>query len=391
VRLYVERKMRTVIFTIILVIFVLVFNFCVEDIPFCTSVNISRNDNDSLHPIIFRESSGTLNLIWDNATIGNNVIMFCRSTNNGVSWSTPINVSSIYKNSYYPTITADSAGNLNAAWRDGAITDKEIMYSRSVDNGVTWSVPTNISNNSTQSFNPTITVDSDHNLFLAWEDQLPDSTEILFSRSSDNGSTWSLPANISRNSGLSVRPRIIVDKNDNLHLAWKDSNFGSGEILYSHSTNHGESWDLPKNISNNADESRNLTITVDSSNNLNIAWQDGSSGYYEILFSRSTDNGVTWSVPITITNSSGHSGFPNITADSAGNLYIAWEDSTGQTEILYSRSEDNGATWSLPKNISNNATLSMRPSIIVDALFSLHVVWQDFIPMNYEIFYCSGH
>ncbi|MCK5057959.1 MAG: IPT/TIG domain-containing protein [Candidatus Aminicenantes bacterium] len=111
----------------------------------------------------------------------------------------------------------------------------------------------------------------------------------------------------------------------------------------------------PGNISNNTDYSLYPAIAVDSSGNINVVWFDSTSSNNEIFFSRSTDNGATWSAAVNISFSSGVSSFPAIAVDSSGNINVTWCNHTlGNDEIFFSRSTDNGSSRSAAVNISNN-------------------------------------
>src|SRR5438552_683341 len=100
----------------------------------------------------------------------------------------------------------------------------------------------------------------------------------------------------------------------------------------------------PKNVSNDGN-AEFAQIAVDSKGNINVVWDE--SGIFDIFFSRSTDGGVTFSPRKNISNNAGSSVFPQIAADSNGNINVVWEDSTpGNFCILFTRSSDGGITFS---------------------------------------------
>src|SRR5438132_1606487 len=111
----------------------------------------------------------------------------------------------------------------------------------------------------------------------------------------------------------------------------------------------------PKNLSNNGTAEFGQ-IAVDPSGNINVVWDDFNATNSDIFFSRSTDGGVSFSVPKNVSNNTGASVFPgvdaatnrgNIAVDSSGNINVVWDDFTpGNSQISLSRSTDGSATFS---------------------------------------------
>jgi hypothetical protein len=72
----------------------------------------------------------------------------------------------------------------------------------------TFSVPINVggannpATNQDFSYTPQVAVDSSGNIFVVWEDDAAANNNILFSRSTDGGKTFSVPANISKSTGF---------------------------------------------------------------------------------------------------------------------------------------------------------------------------------------------
>jgi hypothetical protein len=73
-------------------------------------------------------------------------------------------------------------------------------------------------------------------------------------------------------------------------------------------------------------------LTVDpTTGNIYAAWSDfhGVNGCNEILFSRSTDHGVTFSAPIKISSGICGNQGPSIAIGPSGQVYVGWEANTG--------------------------------------------------------------
>src|SRR5262249_37947672 len=84
-----------------------------------------------------------------------------------------------------------------------------------------FSAPKNISNNTDSSTIPQTAVDSSGNIFAVWEDDT--SKNVLFSRSSDGGATFSTAISLSSPKSFPSSPRIAVDANDGINVIWTDT------------------------------------------------------------------------------------------------------------------------------------------------------------------------
>jgi hypothetical protein len=126
-----------------------------------------------------------------------------------------------------PHISVDSAGNINVVWTNivynpGAPDRTEIYFSRSIDDGLNWSQPVNISYPLEYSGSPAIAMDSSGNINVVWNDRTPGNLDIFFSRSTDGGETWSQAVNISNTPGVSQSPVIAGDCAGNIDVTWFD-------------------------------------------------------------------------------------------------------------------------------------------------------------------------
>jgi hypothetical protein len=96
----------------------------------------------------------------------------------------------------------------------------------------------------------------------------------------------------------------------------------------------------------------------------------------------STDGSKYVRTVILATNTFGNGSFndkTNLVADPAtGNVYAAWSDfhGSGCNEILFSRSTDHGATFSPPLKISSGICSNQGPSIAIGTSGQVSVAWQ---------------
>jgi len=109
-----------------------------------------------------------------------------------------------------------------------------------------------------------------------------------------------------------------------------------------------------------------------------------------LIFLTQNVEAQTWQATKRLTWNSGYSEFPSIATDSSGNIHVVWDDYTpGNYEIYYKKSTDGGATWSI-KRLTWNSGGSCDPTIAIDSSGNIHVVWKDNTPGNLEIYYKKG-
>jgi len=147
------------------------------------------------------------------------------------------------------------------------------------------------------------------------------------------------------------------------------------DIMFQKSTDAGRSW-LPTDvlIRRGVPCAYSPDITTDSDGNVYIVYENvypdtAGVDVAHILCTRSTDGGATWSEPDRVDDESrGGIGLIRIAADTAGNLFVAWNQLPGGlSRVFTSVSTDKGATWS-PRVCVDNDSLtyeSYHPEVFV--------------------------
>lgn len=103
-----------------------------------------------------------------------------------------------------------------------------------------------------------------NNVYMLWQDSMPPgytNYDIFIKSSSDNGTTFGSPVNLSNNSGFSEHPQIAAYDN-NVYAIWADDASGNREVLFTRSEDNGISFDKIKNLSNNTSDSFNQEIAI---------------------------------------------------------------------------------------------------------------------------------
>jgi hypothetical protein len=219
-----------------------------------------------------------------------------------------------------------------------------------------------------------IAVSGNNNVYLTWWDNKTGNNEVFFAGSSNGGKSFRNPINLSNATGGSADSQIAAS-GSNVYVTWWDNKTGSWEVFSRASTDNGRSFGnatMLKSIGNSTAKTTlkappSNTISVDtlvaaSGDNEYVVWWDNKTGNWEVLFDRSTDNGKTFSGNVTnISNSADMRSIGARIAASGDNVYIAWIDiaNTGQKQVMFRASTDNGKTFSNPVRL-NSTTVSGR-------------------------------
>ena len=379
--------------------------------PVALNTNAASNSGDDVNPHVSTDGTGTWVAVWQSETAqggvagGESDIQFARSINNGQSWSPAAalntNAASDSGDDETPHVVADGAGHWVAVWQsdddlDGTIgTDEDILFARSTNNGQTWSAPvalnTDAGSDSGDDSIPQVATDGAGNWVAVWRSYkvvgfLESRDDILFARSTDNGQTWSAPVAVSSvvspDSGNDGSPQVATDESGNWLIVWQSDDALGGtlgtdnDILVSRSTNDGQTWSAPVALNTNAgsdsEDDGTPQVASDGRGNWVTVWQseDSLGGTIgtdsDILMARSTDHGQTWGVPSSLNStaaSDSRDDFrPHVSVDRAGNWVTVWQSfqNVGGTigtdgDILVAHSTDTGQTWSAASALNSNA------------------------------------
>ena len=250
-----------------------------------------------------------------------------------------------------------------------------------------FGTPINLSNNTGISFNPQIAA-SGNNVYVTWHDNSTGNFDIFFRASNNNSTSFGTQINLSNNTGFSLNPQIAASGN-NVYVTWHDDTPGNIDIFFRASNNNGTSFGTPINLSNNTGSSLEPLIAA-SGNNVYVTWHDDTPGNIDIFFRASNNNGTSFGIQINLSNNTGSSLEPLIAA-SGNNVYVTWHDDTpGNIDIFFRASNNNGTSFGTPINLSNNTGISFNPQIAASGN-NVYVTWVDDTPGNFDIFFRASN
>jgi len=126
----------------------------------------------------------------------------------------------------WPKIAVDNSGSAYVVWLDGATGDQQVFLRRRTADGK-WHDEMNVSGTGGFADEADVAVNkSQLAVYVTWSE----GGEIYMN--SYGGSSWSGAVNYSATSGNSMMPTVAVDYQGKIHLAWADNSPGNYDIFY---------------------------------------------------------------------------------------------------------------------------------------------------------------
>jgi hypothetical protein len=427
-------------------------------------INLTNNTRDSVYAQISAYRNNVY-VVWEEQTVAatntntisnnnkeniitrgytNYDIYFKKSTDGGVTFSKAINISTNPGFSQHPQI-AVSGSNVYLAWTDDTSYNKEILFRMSSDEGNSFGRTIKLSDGIGESYNQEIS-SYGNNVYVVWENKYDNTNHvkitgdtntigisdnvnktsyvrdayginnkrILFKASTDGGNSFKNAEDITTNLGgiADLYPKIAASQND-VYLTWsvgmpasrvEDTISGYGNnnnsnndnieekqgIYFTKSYDNGGTFTNAVKLNSEAGRAGESQIAA-SGNQVYIVWSGNSDSLIpnDLYFMKSTDNGKSFTAESSLSKKS------SLNAELAidgNNVYIIWQDflTPDNQEILIKKSTDSGNTFTYTStNISNNKGTSECPSIVISKNI-IYAIWEDDTPGNHEIYFSRG-
>lgn len=266
-----------------------------------------------------------------------------------------------------------------------------VLYSIS-NFGQDWTNPINISNLDGYDSYPDMTIDKNGVMHCVWVHEVDDNIKkIYYSKSTDEGNTWNTPYDISYNETHKVmHPHIVSDTNCGLFVSY-DYGIENPSLTQIHIRYYdGSNWGDSIVVTDEMPGAQHNRLTIDNNNRLYCFWfHDTNNG---TIFYRYFENSV-WSEVIIPYDDYDLYFLDNAVVDRNNNLFCAgvhhFEGESGYDDrIIYFDNLD--GQWNDFYQLSDNTSWN-GVDIDLDSEEFPHLTWwqytSDTIPVTYGIFY----
>lgn len=326
---------------------------------------------------------GTLWVSWS----GNGGISIARSSDMGENFDPRIEIARHGASldtgpDARPQLVGNHKGDMTIAY--AFFKDKhwnaQINISSSFDQGQSFSEASSISNDSASQRFPTLSVNPEGRLFVAWIDKRLVAKakkmgnhalggSIAYAWSDNMGQSFSQESIAQANSceccriGLSVNPqgspvmiyRAIFNGNVRDHatqLVLSESQTGPVERV---AIDNWETDSCPHH---------GPSIAVSAAGTFHVAWFTEGSARTGTYYARSVDTGKNYSPPRAIGNPKAQPGRPYLLAQDK-NIWLVWKEFDGKRAAIFMQhSADDGLKWSVPEMIAETIGYSDHPLLV---------------------------
>jgi hypothetical protein len=332
-------------------------------------------------PQIMANTDGRIWIVWESG----------RSQTNGRSeiysafydagvWSDASVVGPAVYWDFGPTIGADNNNNPIAVWAGwldlGGNSQYDIFYSVY---DVAWSAR-QLVHALDPGFDtkPALISDTLDQIWVSWESRRD--VDLNIYAAYYNGSDWSLPQQVTSNTGDERNPVMLIDTAGTLWILYCRQYADRSEIWGCY--HDGTQWVESGPISGTHEMAYHPAAAVHGDGRIFAVWQTGDFGNLDIY--SSYYDGADWSTPSQVTTNSEGDLFPALVADGGGGIWLVYQSKVSDDwEVCVQDYVD--SVWSVPEPISNTPGADINPKIVCSADNELWVCWQSYALGNWEI------
>ena len=239
---------------------------------------------------------------------------------------------------------------------------------------VSWSPEMRLTTYPSTDILSSITQTSDGRVWVLWQcKRINENGQDVYYKTY-NFTGWSKDLRLIYDLGEDINPCLIQLQNQTLFLTWASNRYGNYEIFYKTSTNNGLSWTDPMRLTDYSEEDTNPAVVQLRNGSIWLVWRrrivDNDEIFYRLY------QGSSWGNEVQFTNTNALDRMPSIMQASDNRVWIFWDSTPWggeNTEIFY-RIYD-GSSWTGDFQLTTSSYLDADPSVVQTRDGAIWVVW----------------
>lgn len=243
-----------------------------------------------------------------------------------------------------PSLAIGPDGTMYVAWQDYRRNQADIYFSKSMDSGKTFSPNVRVNDDVGRAgqLYPSLAVDRSGTVYLAWHDFRKGDQDIYFSTSTDGGKTFSPNLRVNDDTGTAgqFNPSLAVDEQGAVHIAWHDLRNEEADIYYAMSRDGGVTFSRNVRVNDDRGEAFQFhpSLGINGQGDIGIAWEDYRNGHADIFFAKKPIQASSFSKNIRVNDDARPVGHLHASlAGTSGNEFVVmWEDQRHENQGVHS-------------------------------------------------------
>jgi hypothetical protein len=221
--------------------------------------------------------------------------------------------------------------------------------------------------------------------------------EIFFARSLDGGVTFGAPLNLSSSIAGDGKGRVsreswhngsldlAIGSDGTLYAAWTEY---EGPLWVTRSEDRGRSFATPGRVAGGgpAEPARAPALAVGPDDRVYLAWTVGEERNADVRIATSSDGGRTFAAPTIVARTKGYSDAPKVAVDHNGTVHLVHGESAAgpldRQHVRYTRSRDGARTFEPARVISGLESKGMEseafPALGLDGEGNVYLLWETY-------------
>jgi predicted neuraminidase len=285
-----------------------------------------------------RDADGTLHAVYYATGAGGDYdLWYVASGDDGLTWSEPRALTTDSCRDWFPSILAGPGERLWVFWSsDRAGADEfDIWMQASDDRGATWGEPTRLTDVALWDYAPSAMLDADGRLWVVYYSYRQQDWDIWYQVSDDDGATWAAAVRLTGSGNWEYNPDILQLQNGTIWVTWYAGKSATSDVWACYSSDGGSNWSTPANLSGHDSANVRPSLAQGTDGTLWLFWQSNRTGQADIYYRYSMTNGASWSAATRYTLFTGPDEDVSAAALSAGRIGLLWASDRAVSQDLW--------------------------------------------------------